>query len=272
MNPRNLRRPVCLATAALAALLLAAPAESQAPSTLQSIVASDNAFRTDTGGAPDVTIAAGGHVNFAYFMGNSRHNVVFPGARPTVCGISEGPGGTAAALPTEPSTRGWEGGCDFDAPGTYAFVCGLHSAMTGSVTVVATGASPPPPPPALEVPLDPVSGGAAASGLKVATQQRGTSVRGSVLVARSGSRLLARAFARRRSLFAGSRSSLAVQAGRQLRPSVGEGRVTFAAPLTAAARAALRRNGRLLITLRLTVSPIQGKVYTATRTVILRPR
>ena len=48
--------------------------------------------------------------------------------------------------------------------------------------------------------------------------------------------------------------------------------MTFATPLNAAARRALRRNGRLSISLRLTVTPAQGDAYTATRTVILRPR
>jgi plastocyanin len=36
----------------------------------------------------------------------------------------------------------------FAAPGTYTYVCRLHAAMTGTVTVTdATGAAPPPPPP-----------------------------------------------------------------------------------------------------------------------------
>jgi plastocyanin len=36
----------------------------------------------------------------------------------------------------------------FAAPGTYTYVCRLHAAMTGTVTVTdATGAPPPPPPP-----------------------------------------------------------------------------------------------------------------------------
>ncbi|MEA2141713.1 MAG: hypothetical protein QOI64_143 [Solirubrobacteraceae bacterium] len=274
VTPRDLRPSTLLAAAVLAVLLVAAPAESQAPPTLASIYATDNAFTTDGGGAPNVTIAAGGHVNFSYFTGSSRHNVVFPGAKPTVCGISAGPAGTAAALPTEPSPRGWEGGCDFDVAGTYAFVCGLHSSMTGSVTAVATGASPPPPPaaPIEAPPVEQVTpGGPAASALTVATRQRGFSVRGSVTVARSGSRLLARAFARRRALYAGSRSLLDVQVARRLRSSVGAARVTFAAPLDSAARRALRRNGRLLITLRVTVTPADGAAYTAARTVILRP-
>lgn len=272
MNRYTLRRPAFLAVAVLAVLLLAAPAASQAPPTLASVIATDNVFTSEGGGGAEVTIAAGGHVNFTYFSGNTRHNVVFPGARPTVCGISDGPAGTSAALPSVPSPRVWEGGCDFDVAGTYAFVCGLHSSMTGSVTVVQTGASPPPPPPGPPAVVEaPVAGGPAASGLTVAAQQRGFSVRGSVAVARTGSRVLARAFARRRSLYAGSRSGLEVQVGRQVRSGVGDARVTFAAPLSAAARRALRRNGRLLIVLRVSVTPAQGAAYTARRMIILRP-
>ena len=95
------------AAAALAALLLAAPAESQAP-TVVTIAAADFVFRTDGGGAPNVTIAAGGHVDFAYPSGSSKHNVRFTGAQPTVCGISLGPTGDAAALPSAPSPAVWK--------------------------------------------------------------------------------------------------------------------------------------------------------------------
>lgn len=262
----RLRYPACVAAAALAAVMIAAPAESQAP-TLQAIEAHDNVFTSENGGPPQVTIAAGGHVNFSYILGNSRHNVVFTGARPTVCGSSGGPAATASALPGAPTPASWDGGCDFYTPGTYAFVCGLHPDMTGSVTVVAGAGSPPTPaPPVTLTPLAP-----AARGLQVATQQRGLSVRGTVRVARAGSRLLARALVRRGAL-SGGRSRTQVEVGRQLRSRVGASTVTFAAPLNAAARRALRRNGRLSISLRLTVTPADGESYTATRTVILRPR
>jgi plastocyanin len=260
------RHLAAAAATILVAILVAAPAESQAP-TLASIQAADNVFTTDDGGPPNVTIAAGGHVNFAYFMGNSRHNVVFTGALPTVCGSSGGPPATASALPGAPTPAGWDGGCDFNTPGTYPFVCGLHSSMTGSVTVVAgTGTPPPPPPPVSAAPV-----AAAASGLKVAVAQRGLSVRGTVRVARTGSRLLARAFARRGAVY-GGRSRLPVEVGRQLRTHVSATTVTFATALGATARRALRRNGRLAISLRLTVTPAEGKSYTATRAVVLRPR
>jgi hypothetical protein len=83
--------------------------------------------------------------------------------------------------------------------------------------------------------------------------------------------LVAEAFARRQALFQGSRSTREVAVGRQLLPSVGGARATFIAPLNRAARRALRRNGRLLVTLRLTITPAEGTPYTARRTVILRP-
>ena len=255
------RQLATVAAAALTVLLVAAPAESQAPR-LVTIIASDNAFRTDSGGTPNVTIAAGGHVNFAYPFGSSRHNVKFTGALPTVCGSEGGPAATASALPGAPAGPGWDGGCDFQTVGSYPYICELHpNSMTGSVTVIAAGASPP-----VEVD-DP-----AARSVRVALHQRGTSVRGSVLVAHNGSRVLARAYARRKSLYVRSRSSREVRVGRRLRSTVRAGRATFSAPLNALARSALRRNGRMLLKLRLTVTPPEGRSYTATRTVILRPR
>jgi plastocyanin len=254
-----------LALAAVAALLAAAPARAQAPGSA-AIFAEDDAFRTASGGPADVTIAAGGHVDFSYFSGNSRHNVVFTAARPSVCGISEGPAGTTAALPEQPSPASWAGGCDFDTPGTYPFVCALHSSMTGSVTVVAASASGPPPP--ADVELAP---GPAATSLRVRSSQRGFTVRGSVLVDRAGSRLRARALVRRRALY-GGRSARLVEVGRTTRTRVGGARATFAVKLDAAARRALRRAGRLPVSLRLTVTPPHGRSYAATRTVILRAR
>jgi len=105
--------------------------------------------------------------------------------------------------------------------------------------------------------------------LRVTTPQRSFTLRGSVSVRSASSRLLARAFARRGAL-SGGRSILLVQVARQLRSSVGPGRVSFTLPLNAVGRRALRRNGRLSITLRLTVDPTSGTTYTAQRTVILR--
>lgn len=255
----RLRELIVAVATASALLLVAAPAQSQAPR-LAGIMAADNLFTSENGGAANVTIVAGGHVNFAYPFGRSRHNVVFTGALPTVCGSDGGAPATASALPGAPSGPGWDGGCDFQTPGTYPFVCALHGSMTGSVTVVAPGTAVPPPAPLA----------AAASSLRIARQQRGTRVRGSVRVARSGSRVLFRVFVRRNVLY-GGRSRRQVQVGRQLRSSVGAKRVTFATALSPAARRALKRRGKLALSLRLTVTPAHGTSYTATRTVIVRP-
>lgn len=89
-------------------------------------------------------------------------------------------------------------------------------------------------------------------------------------VTSGGSRLLARAFARRKAL-SGGRSTAPVQVGRQLRSSVGGRRVAFTVRLQPVARRALSRNGRLEISLRLTVTPSTGKAYAVTRSVVLRP-
>jgi plastocyanin len=271
---------LAIAVAGVAALLLSGAAQGQAPPTA-AIVAADDFFRTGDGGPPSVTIVAGGNVDFSYPSGNSRHNVVFTGAQPSACGVSQGPASsTSAPLPNSPALAPWDGGCTFADPGTYPFVCALHGNMTGSVRVVAAGAvpppsvpppapSPPPPPPAVP-PAPPAAVAPAASGLRVASRQRGSTVRGSVRVRSAGSRVLTRAFARRNALY-GGRSLHQVQVGRRARSSAPSGRVAFSVALNAAARRALRRNGRLSISLRLTVTPPQGSAYTATRAVVLRP-
>jgi hypothetical protein len=109
----------------------------------------------------------------------------------------------------------------------------------------------------------------AASALTLAASQRGSSIRGSVRVTTSGSSLLARAVASRGAVQAGKGAS-PVQVGRRSLPSVAGGRVSFTVRLTAVARRALRRDGRLATVLRLTVTPPVGAAYNARRTVVLR--
>ena len=264
--------------AGIGGLLIGAPAHGQG-SPAAAIVAVDIAFRTAGGAPAAVTVAPGSAVSFAYPSGNSAHNVVFTGPQPSSCRLVQPPGSSlsAAPLPATPSAPGWQGDCTFAAEGTYNFVCGLHgSSMTGSVVVGASGGSPPPPPPppppdAPPAAPPPVAGtSAAASGLRVRPAQRGSTIGGSVQVTHAGSRLLTRAFARRRAL-SGGRSRRQGEVGRQLRRSVGPGRVTFSVRLTPAGRRALRRNGRLAISLRLRVTPPAGAAYTAARAVTLRP-
>jgi plastocyanin len=267
--------------AGIGAFLIGGPAHSQTPAA--SVVASGTA---NTFSPSSVTIATGGTVDFTYPTGTRLHNVSFTNMQPALCQLTAGPTpGPGTPLPTTPAPAPWAGTCTFAAAGTYAFVCDRHPGMTGSVTVVDPAvvpnpppplppepAPPPPPPPPPPVPPPaPPPPGPAASALQVAAAQRGVAIRGSVKVSSAGSRLLARAFARRKALF-GGQSTRQVQVGRQSRASVGAGRVAFAVQISAVARRALRRNGRLAISLRLTVTPPGGPAYTATRPVTLRHR
>jgi plastocyanin len=282
--------------AGIGALLMGGPAESQTPA-VPSIVGSPtaNVWSTADGGAPDVTITAGGTVNFSYVGAtvNRRHNVNFTAAQPTSCTQTEGAASTGPVPPLpNPATKDhWAGYCTFAAPGTYAFDCVIHgTAMSGSVTVVAPSAPPPPPPPAgaAPPPPPPPPGGAAsppplpplppgistsvshpaASKLTVGVRQTGAAVRGSVLVRSAGSRLLARALATRNAL-SDATSRAEVEVGRVSRRAAGPGSVAFKVALGVPAQRALRRNGRLLIRLRMTIDPPTGETYTASRLVVL---
>ncbi|MBA3747820.1 MAG: hypothetical protein H0W96_10080, partial [Solirubrobacterales bacterium] len=133
---RNSRLALAVAFGLATLVMGGGQAVGQAPSAA-AIVAGDNVFRTIDGGNPNVTIAAGGHVDFSYASGSSQHNVHFTGLKPSVCEISKGPTGNQSALPVNPSPPIWEGGCDFTVAGSYRFVCDLHGSMTGSVTVLA---------------------------------------------------------------------------------------------------------------------------------------
>jgi plastocyanin len=265
--------------AGIGAFLIGGPAHSQTPAA--SVVASGT---TNTFSPSSVTIATGGTVDFTYPTGTKLHNVSFTSMQPALCQLTTGPTpGPGTPLPKTPAPAPWAGTCTFAAAGTYAFVCIQHPNMTGSVTVVDPPVVPnpppppppepapppvPPPPPPVAPPAPPPT---AASALRLAAAQRGVTIRGSVNVRSAGSRLLARAFARRKALF-GGQSTRQVQVGRQSRASVGAGRVAFAVQISALARRALRRNGRLAISLRLSVTPSSGPAYTATRPVTLRRR
>jgi plastocyanin len=268
--------------AGIGAFLIGAPAESQTPA--PNVVAAGDA---NTFTPANVTIATGGTVEFTYpgpaVPAQRPHNVNFTSMQPTRCELTAGPTpGPGTPMPKTAVPPPWAGTCTFAAAGTYAFVCDAHRNMTGSVTVVDPAAvptppvAPPPPPPPPEPPPPPPApvpppAAPAASALRLAKVQRAVAIRGSVRVRSAGSRLLARAFARRKALF-GGQSTRQVQVGRQARASVGAGRVAFTVQLSAAARRALRRNGRLAISLRLTVTPPSGAAYTATRAVTLRVR
>ncbi len=291
MSRRRRRYAPLVVVAGLGVLALSSQAESQTPATA-TIVASPtaNVFNTPDGGPPNVTITAGGTVNFSYVGTtiNRLHNVNFTAAQPSSCTLTEGTPSTGPQPPLpNPATKDhWAGYCTFANAGAYAFNCVIHPLMTGSVTVVAPttppppapGAPPPPPgttplPPPAVAPPPPAAStrGPAATKLTVALRQRGTAVRGTAKVRSAGSRLLARALATRKALSGGA-STAEVEVGRVSRASTGPGSVAFRVALGASGKRALRRNRRLLIRLRMTVDPAAGSTYKASRLVILRAR
>jgi plastocyanin len=270
---------------ALSGLMCAAALALPAPASAASIEARDNEFRDPANLTPSstVTIVAGDSVTFAYPSGTSAHNVDFTGTAPTSC-VQNGGSGPVPRLPPSPQGPGWSGSCRFDAPGTYAFLCDAHSFMTGSVIVQAPPAPPGPGPGPVPGPGTPPPSGvpptatsssptpivalpAAAARLVLARTQRGTVVRGSILVARGGSRLRVDVLARRSAL--GGRGSTNVAVGRYAK-TVSAGRRAFSVRLSAAARRALRRKGRLRVTIKISVRPVSGATYSATRRATVR--
>ena len=59
--------------------------------------------------------------------------------------------------------------------------------------------------------------------------------------------------------------------GRLLRSHLNPGRLSFTVPLNSRARGALRRHGRMAITVRIVVTPPSGKPAVITRGVAMRP-
>jgi plastocyanin len=280
-----------VAAAALAGLLVAGPAHSDDPTielpTTASIVAdsASKTFATPDGKPPTVTIPTGGTVGFSKAAGGFSHNVRFSASQPTSCVQTLGSSGAVPPLPNPATSAAWAGRCQFFEPGSYPFACDIHPGMTGLVTVEADGTTPPPPPspPPAGTPPPPPGGSpppppppppppgttaAAASALRLSAIQHGFAVRGSVRVARAGSKLVVRIRGKRRILL-GRGGGTYPLGGRSRRP-VGARRVSFTVPLSTLGRRALRRRGRLAITVRVTVTPKLGTSYVATGAVSLR--
>jgi plastocyanin len=103
-----------------------------------------------------VEITTGGTVTFSFptGAGMSVHNIDFKtAAKPSSCVQTKPTSGQPQAPPIpNPSPAGWEVNCTFPTAGTYAFVCGVHPDMTGSVVVTAPSATPTPTPTATASP------------------------------------------------------------------------------------------------------------------------
>jgi len=287
-----------LPPALIAGVLLAiavpgiAPGDATSPPSTASFTAEDFAWHvTGDATSSSVTIAKGGTVTFGYPTGSYAHNADFAGdaMQPSCTQTAGTPGpGSPPPLPTVPTAQGWSGTCRFDAPGTYAFHCDMHpTLMHGTITVVDPNASPPPPT---------TTGGSGGSGatstapspvgttpaggstpppalrLTAARAQRGTLLRGVLVVPLAGSRVDALALVSNRQLATRRpRHARLVHVGARHLRSVASGRTSFSVALDAAARAALRRRHSLTVQLRVSVTPPHGRTVLRTATVVLRP-
>jgi hypothetical protein len=193
----------------------------------------------------------------------------------------------------------WTGTCTFTLPGTYLFYCTVHgAAMSGTITVGSTASGPPISTPPPTTPVGPTlpggegsgsgqpgsSPGAApgqsdsspfaggASALKLSSRQRGSTVRGAVDVSAAGVRgrlqveLLARVASPAREGHAKE-----VHLGSLEREGLTAGTVHFAVPLSARGKSALKRKGRLALTVELALTPPGGGTAKLGRSVLLRP-
>ncbi len=129
--------------------------------------------------------------------------------------------------------------------------------MTGTIVV---GTPTPTPTPSAGT-------GPAATALTLARTQRGSAVRGTIAVAQADSRLQVDVLAKRSAL--GGKGSTQTCVGRTVKASV-RGTVSFSVALNSAAKRAVKRRGKLALTLKVTVTPPAGVPFTSTRAVTLR--
>lgn len=228
-------------------------------------------------GAPTVE-AAGGYTGY-YWAPSSPEvaaggTVAFKNATAVPHGVSWASGPEAPSCTGVPVNEGktnWSGSCSFAQAGTYRFYCPVHpTEMTGTVTVSSSGTvTTGPPPPSAESP-ESVLAGPVSKALVLGRAQSGGQVRGSIALSQAGAgaRLEVDLFATRASLL-GAGHAGTVRVGRLVRSSPGAGRVSFAVPLKRLARGALRRRGRLRLTVKLVVAPPHGEALKLTRGVVV---
>jgi plastocyanin len=294
MKDVRLRKRLVLVAAAVlgaAAAVLPAIAASESPA----ITAVNNGIYYHDWSPSSATVSAGGVVALSNPTA-VPHGVEWVGSPPETPKCTGVPVGTNEAA----SAPKWSGTCTFSTPGTYTFYCTVHHAeMTGTVTVSSTGttttttstattptsttpAGGPPAPgsagagetPTAMTPFPGASSsplaGVAATAIKIPPRQRGRVVRGSVEVssAGSGGRLRVELLAARAALATPGKGL--VEAGHVLRSALAPGRVSFAVALSARARAALKRSGRLKLEVRVALAGPSSAAVTVTRGVLLR--
>jgi plastocyanin len=285
MRPRTLYKPRMLVLFVLAGLvgtalavlpaLAAAPSEAKLEVNENCEVSTWSCWTTEGSASiakptKSVTIASGGTVTFIDHASTAA-TVVWAGSAPACIGV-----------PTS-ATAGWEGKCTFQNPGTYKFESStLWPEYTKYEVVVegaATGTTPTTTTPTTTTPTTPTTPGEPSQGspleggskaLKLAAVQHGSSVRGSVEISQAGvgGRLEVDLLASGASLVKAGHPAQA-RVGRLVRFSLHTGKLTFALPLSAKGKAALRHHHKLALTVKLTLTPQHGAAVTVTRDVVV---
>jgi plastocyanin len=233
----------------------------------------------------EVAVASGGTVSFQDSSGSVPHGVVWEAGNPEtpVCN----------GVPIDEGQTSWKGSCTFAKAGTYRYYCSVHGmAMSGTIVVGSLNSPPAPtapaapttpgdtettPPPSSTGEGPPGVGlasplvGSAAQAIRLARAQHGESVRGSIQVspAGAGARLEVELLASDAVPVDKGRAAQ-VRIGGLARSSLKPGRVSFSAPLSRKGHASLRRRGRLVVTVRIALTPAHGAAVRATRVVVLR--
>jgi plastocyanin len=240
----------------------------------------------------EVTVAPGGTVTFQNMSASVPHGVVWEAGNPEVP--------VCSGVPIDEGKIAWKGTCTFVRAGTYKFYCYVHGmAMSGTIDVSSSG--PPPTstpmtmpgggatttsptvsigqPGSTQVPASPLRG-SPAHAIRLARNQHGSSVRGSVHISQTGAgaRLEVDLLAGHSSLLGASRHAHApggtghpspVRVGRLLRSSLRAGSFSFSVPLSAIGRAALGRDRHLGLMVKLTLTPMQAAPVVIMREVVL---
>jgi plastocyanin len=204
------------------------------------------------------TSAPGGTVAFRNPSNLVPHGVAWTGGpeKPSCNGV-----------PVDSSGTGWNGTCAFAGTGTYTFACIVHpEEMKGTITV-ASGETAPPPTPGDGQPSP--SESPVVEGWRLAQDQRGHAVRGSITVSTAtvGGRLKVGLEAKRASL--GTNGTGVVRIGSFARSLTRAGRQSFVVTLRTSARRALRRRGRMSTIVKIVIAPPSGPAVTMKRRVEL---
>ncbi|HTD57860.1 MAG TPA: plastocyanin/azurin family copper-binding protein [Solirubrobacteraceae bacterium] len=220
------------------------------------------------------TVAPGETVKFSN-PGTTPHGLKFTGG---TAGVVPSCVGIPAAATTETGETNWHAQCTFSAAGTYTFICTVHpNEMKGTVTVSAggtttttttttpTGTTPTTPP-------EPSSGPPLLGPPTIHASQHGGAVKGALDISKfgTGDRLEVDVFAKGASL-AKAGHTTRVRIGRLVRSSAPAGKLSFSVKLSAKARLALKRRGRLALTVKVLLTPSYGEPTTFTRSVVQHP-